>query len=77
MSILNGVHDKKKEDTLCFPFLEQMPCTIPIDQRVAVINRINRMNEAQPLFYRKNRIMQAVAIMEEQIKEIEDEIEQI
>ena len=77
MSILNGVRDKKKEDTLYFSFLEQMPCTIPIDQRVAVINRINKMNKAQPLFYEINTRMQVIAIEQKKIKEIEDEIERI
>jgi hypothetical protein len=77
MNFLNGIEEKKETPQIKSDLRVMLPEKVDEGLLSEIDNRIERMNANYNLFVRRNRILSAIAILETEVTEIQNEIDRV
>lgn len=77
MNFLNGVEEKKETPKIKTDLWAMLPEKVDENLLSEIDSRIERMNDNYNLFVRRNRLLSAIAILETELNEIENEINRV
>jgi hypothetical protein len=75
MNFINGIEEKKEENKSSFAL--DLPEKVDANLLTEIENRIESMHKNYNQFARRNRLLSALAILETEVKEIENEINRL
>lgn len=77
MNFLNGIEEKKEVPEIKSDLWAMLPDRVDENLLSEIDNRIERMNANYNLFVRRNRLLSAIAILETELNEIQNEINRV
>ncbi len=75
MNFLNGIPEKTEVKAVGFEI--DLPEKVDENLLSEIDNRIESMHKNYNQFFRRNRLLSAIAILENEVKEIENEINRV
>ncbi|MDK7376049.1 hypothetical protein QP519_10950 [Weeksella virosa] len=77
MNLLNGIEEEKNEIPIKSELWGMLPDKVDAKLLSEIDNRIEQMNVHYNPFIRRNRLLSAIAILETEVNEIENEINRL